>query len=101
MMMGMMGMMGLILLGLLLCIVVVAAGIWLLTRWLNTKQTPPVPYSARPQDFSQPYERGYQPTPDTYQESGWQYSSQQPSPKQEYEQPQAQYPQEQEMPQQY
>lgn len=59
MMMGLMGMMGLMLLGLLLSIVLVAAGIWLLTRWLNTKQTPLVPYSTRPQDFSQPYERGY------------------------------------------
>src|SRR5579884_2697118 len=101
MMLGMMGMMGLILLALLLCIVLAAAGIWLLTGWLNTKQTPLVLDSARPQDFSQPYEQGYQPTPDTYQEGGRQYYSQQSSLKQEYEQPQAQYPQEQELPQQY
>ena len=97
----MMGMMGLLLLGLLFCFVLIAVGIWLLVRWLNTKQTPLVPYSARVQDSSYPYERGYQPTQDIYQEGGRQFYSQQPRPKQEYEQPQAQYPQEQELPQQY
>jgi hypothetical protein len=100
MMMGMMGMMLVWLLGLLLCIVLVAVAIWLLVGWLSTKQTPQVPYAARPQDASYPYERGYQPTPDTDQEGGRQFSYHQPRPKQEHEQPQAQYPQEQELPQQ-
>jgi uncharacterized membrane protein len=59
MMMGMMGMMGIwLLLGLVLCIVLVAAAIWLLTSWLHTKQASRMPYEAAPQDTSYPDARG-------------------------------------------
>jgi hypothetical protein len=63
----------------------------------------------QPQSYQQPYasqeqpgyQQGYQGTPaqpqQTYQEGGQQYSYD-PQPKQEYEQPQAQHPEQQELP---
>jgi len=90
---GMFAMMLWIPLGMLFCIVVVAGVIWLLARWLNTKKTPTIPYTPQPQNPYQPYEQGYQAPPEAeiYQAGGQQYRSQE-------EQPQAQYPQEQEPP---
>ena len=78
---------------------VLAVIVLLLARWLNTKQTPTVLSPPQPTIRQQPYEQGYQPprpSPETYQEGGRQYLYPQP----EYERPQAQYPQEQQMPRQ-
>jgi hypothetical protein len=77
-------------------LVVIVVGIWLLIRWLNQKKSTTIPpYTPPQQSSSQPYEQGYQPSqsaPEAYPES------RRPSPPPEYEQPQAQYPQHQEMP---
>ncbi len=73
--------------GILLCLALVAALVWLFVRWLNHQKAP----TMQPQDSYQMYEQGYRPqqrTPETYQEGGLQY------PQAQYEQPQAQYPQE-------
>jgi hypothetical protein len=86
-------------------IVVIAVVIWLIIRLLNHKQSPTMPYTyTPPQRPPQSYEQGYQPpqqAPGTYQENGNQYPYP-PQPSQPsqtpYEQPQAQYPQPQEIP---
>ncbi len=81
---------------LLFWLIVTVVVIWLVIRWLNQKKSTTIPpYTPPQQGFSQPYERGYQPppsAPEAYQ------ASSKPSPQPEYEQPQAQYPQHQEMP---
>jgi hypothetical protein len=92
-------MMVLMVLGVLLFIVVLAGAIWLLVRWLNKSQTPPMPDAPRPQYPYQRYEQGYQtaqPMSEIYQEAGW--PDRYPQPKQEHDQPKVPYPQEQEMP---
>jgi len=89
---GMFAMMFWMVIGALLFIVLATVVIWFLVRWLNRQKVPMMPYTPR-QDSYPTYERGYQP-PETYQE-GRRHDD---SPKPEYEQPQAQYPQEQEMP---
>ena len=99
-MMGMMGaMMVFMVIGTLIFLAVVVGVIWLLVRWLNGRQTPPMPDTPPPQNAYQRYEQGYQspqPMPDTYRESG-QYDRS-PQPKQEYDLPYNPYPQEQEIP---
>ena len=85
------------LIGMLFCIVVVGGVIWLIGHWLN-KRTPTMPNTTQPQSPYQTYEQGYQSPqspPETYQEGGMQYRYPQ------HQQPQAQYPQEQEMPGQH
>src|SRR5713101_2571729 len=91
---GMFAMMFLMVLGTLFFIVLATVVIWFLVRWLNRQKVPMMPYTPRQESY-QMYEPGYQP-PETYQEGGRPYNSSQP--KDEYEQPQVQYPQEQEMP---
>lgn len=97
---GMFSMMFWMPIGVLLCVVVFAFVIWLVVRFLNGQRTPMTPYTPHGQDFSRPYQQGYQPpeqqNPETYQEGGQQYHY--PQPKQEYDQPQAHYPQQQELP---
>ena len=92
---GMYAMMFWIPLGMLLCVALVAGAIWLVARWLNPNKTPTMPYTPQSHNSYQSYEQGYQPTQWTYQEGGQQYrySPQSPPPKQEYEEPGAQYPQ--------
>jgi hypothetical protein len=98
----MMGMMGFMVIGMLLCFVVPVAVILLLARWLNKQQSPTMQYTPVRQHSYAPYEQGYSPreqSPEIYL-GGWkQYHS--PQPKQEYDQPQGQYPQEQELPWQH
>lgn len=80
--------------GILLCLVLVAAFIWFFVRWLNSRRTSTMQHASQPQDSDQMYEQGYRPAeplPETYQEGGQQYLY---SPRAQYEQPQAQYPQE-------
>ncbi len=59
------------------------------------------PYASQEQPGYQPYQQGYQGAPaqpqQTYQEGGQQYAYN-PQPKEEYEQPQVQYPEQQELP---
>ncbi len=89
---GMYAMMFWMPLGMLLFVALVVGAVWLVTRWLNPKQTPTMPYTPQSHDSYQSYERGYQPLrrmPET---------SRDPQPKQEYDQPPGEYPQEQEMP---
>ena len=85
----------LMLVGMLFCFAVLAGVIWLVGRWLNQKPGPMVPYTPQQQEPSNRYEQGYR-SPDqgseTYREDGQQHRP--PEPKQEYDQPQAQYPQE-------
>jgi hypothetical protein len=79
--------------GLLLCLLLVAAVTWLLTRWRNEQRLHQMHSVSQPQDASYTYEQGYQspgPSSETYQEGGHDYSYPQPV----YEQPMAQYPQE-------
>lgn len=99
-MMGMMGaMMWLMVFGALVFLVVLAAVIWLLVRWLNKRQTPPMPDTPQPPYPYQRYEQGYQPPQPVlhnYQD-GEQYDRS-PQPKQQFDQPYIPYPQEQEMP---
>ena len=83
--------------GILFCMIIVAAVVWLLAHWLNKQQTPTMPFTSQRQDSYQPYQQGYQPSqppPETSRESGQQDQSPQP----QYEQPQVEYPQEQETP---
>src|SRR5438128_12559031 len=86
------------LIGMLFCVVVLGGIIWLFARLLN-KKTPTMPYTPQPQSPYQTYEQGYQPPEplETYQEGGKQHHYPQPQD----EQPQAQYPQEQEIPRQH
>ena len=86
------------LIGMLFCVVVFGGIIWLFARLLN-KKTPTMPYTPQPQSPYQTYEQGYQPPEplETYQEGGKQHHYPQPQD----EQPQAQYPQEQEIPRQH
>jgi len=83
-----------ILIGLLVGLMLVAPFIQQFARRHNERRTcQQVKYSPLPQDAYHTYEQGYQPpqpTPETYQEGGQQYSYPQP----QYEQPAAQYPQE-------
>ena len=85
--------------GMLFCVVVLGGVIWLFGRWLNKQKTPTMPNTPQSQDFYQRYEQGYQPPEplETYQEGGKQHHYPQPQD----EQPQAQYPQEQEIPRQH
>ena len=91
---GMFAMIFWLVIGALLFIVLATVVIWFLVRWLNRK-APTMSYTPR-QDSYLTHERGYQPPdrPETSQE-GRRHDD---SPKSEYEQPQVQYPQEQEMP---
>lgn len=77
-------------------VIVIAVVAWLVVRALNQKKTPTLQYTP-PERSEQPYEQGYQPR----------QQAREPSPKNEEqvrypyptdEQPQAQYPQPQEMP---
>ena len=99
-MMGMMGAMRVFMvIGTLIFLAVVVGVIWLLVRWLNGRQTPPMPDTPPPQNPYQRYEQGYQspqPMSDTYREDGRYDRS--PQPKQQYDQPYIPYPQEQEIP---
>jgi hypothetical protein len=92
---GMFAMMFWMVLGTVLFIVLATVVIWFLVRGLNRQKSPMMPYTPR-QDSYPTYERGYQPPerPETSQEGRRPHDS----PKPEYEQPQVQYPQEQEMP---
>lgn len=87
--------------GMLLVLVLIAAVIWALVRWLNSQQTPATRPAHPWQDFSQEYEQGYQPQQDPVQrseETRVTYNDrQQPQP--QYEQPQVGYPQERVPPQ--
>src|SRR5260370_36876954 len=77
---------------LLVAVLVVLIG--LLGRWLNTQRTPVGP-PPRQHDTDYGYEEGYHPSQqpsEISQEGGRLYHA--PQPKQEYDQPQAQYPQE-------
>jgi predicted lipid-binding transport protein (Tim44 family) len=79
--------------GIVLCLVLLATITWLFVRWLNNRRTPSTQHAAQPQDSSYLYEQGYrseQQTPETYQEGGKQY----PYPQKEDEKPRAEYPQE-------
>jgi hypothetical protein len=72
--------------GMLVGVVLLVGVIWLVMRWLNQRDVPPMPSLSQPQES---YEQGYrsrQPFPATSQESEWR--SQDPQPKQEYDQPQ-------------
>jgi len=94
---GMFAMMSWMLLGTLLFIVLVVIIIWFLVHWLHTREQTSVPYKPQNQDMYRAYEQGYQPpksTPNTAQEA------MQPNQVVQDEQPQAQYPQEQHMPEQ-
>jgi len=85
---------GWIVLGIVVCLVLVTAFRWLIVQWSNGRNTPAKKYTPQPQDSDQMYEQGYRPSellPETYQEGGQQYPY---SPQTQYEQPQAQYPQE-------
>ncbi len=84
----------------LLWLVLLAAVIWLVVGFLNHQKTPMIPYAPQPRDASPMYEQGYQPQQhlETYQEGGQWYHY--PQPKQEYDQPQVQYPEAQAMPEQ-
>jgi len=80
--------------GILLCLILVAAFIWFFVRWLNSRRTSTMQHAQQPQDSDQMYEQGYRPAaplPETYQEGGQQYPY---SAQAQYEQPQAPYPQE-------
>ncbi len=79
---GMFTMMFWMVLGTLLFIVLATVVIWFLVRWLNRQKAPMMPYTPQQESY-RTYERR-------------QYDSSQP--KDEYEQPQVQYPPEQEMP---
>ncbi len=94
---GMFMMMAWMPLVILFWLIVIAVVIWLVIRWLNQKKTPTMPYPPPREGSFQSYEQGYQsppPAPETYREGGKQYQSPQP----EYEEPQAHYPQQQEIP---
>ena len=83
-----------ILIGFLLGLLLVAAVTWLLACRHNEQRRHQMRCASQPQDASHTYEQGYQspePSPETYQEGGHDYSYPQPS----YERPMAQYPQEQ------
>ena len=68
----------------------VGMGIFGLASSMSNRQPPQQQYyQPPPQQPYEPYQQGYQPPPPVYQEGGQQY----PYP-QQYEQPQAQYPQE-------
>lgn len=98
---GMFAMMFWMVLGTLLFIVLVTVVIWFLVRSLNRQKAPMMPYMPQ-QDSYRTYEGGYQPPerPETYQQESRrrQDASQ---PKDEYGQPQIQYPHEQELPPQH
>src|SRR2546421_1418025 len=89
------------LLMLALLAIFVWAIVWVTMRWMNKNRTnTPTMQPVPPPDLHQRYEQGYQspePWSETYQEGGKPYHYQQP----QQDQPQAQYPQEQEMPQQH
>ena len=73
-------------------IVVAAVVIWLIIRWLNQRQRPTYPSMPPQQRSFQSYEQGYQPPQQasgTYQEGGMSHT---------YEEPQAQYPRQEEPP---
>jgi len=83
------------LVGMLFCFAVLAGIVWLVGRWFNRQWVPPIPYAPRQHDTDYGYEEGYHPSQqpsEISQEGGRQYHA--PQPKQEYDQPQAQYPQE-------
>jgi len=80
--------------GILLCLILVAAFIWLFVQRLNSRWTSTMQHAQQPQDSDQMYEQGYRPAApllETYQEGGQQYPY---SAQAQYEQPQAPYPQE-------
>ena len=99
-MLGMMGaMMVFMVIGALIFLVVLVGVIWFLVRWLNGRQTPPMPDRPVSQNPHQRYAQGYQspqPMSDTYREGG--PYDREPQPKQQYDQPYIPYPQEQELP---
>jgi len=100
MMGGMFFMMIWMVLGGLLFVALLVVLIWLLVRWLNTQRTPVGP-PPRQHDTDYGYEEGYHPSQqpsEISQQGGRQDHA--PQPKQEYEQPQIEYPQEQQPPRQ-
>ena len=75
--------------GMLVGIVLLVGVIWLVMRWLKQRDVPLVPSRSQPQESDHSYEQGYrsrQPFPAMSQEREWR--SQDPQPKQEYDQPQ-------------
>ena len=77
--------------GILVCLILVAAFIWFFVRWLNSRRISTMQHAQQPQDSGRLYEQGYRPAkpPETYQEGGQEYPY---SPQAQYEQPQAPYP---------
>ena len=79
--------------GMVFCFAMLAGIVWLVGYRLNRKQGSLIPDTR--QERSSGYAQGYRllpHPPETYREGGEYY--QYPQPKQEYDQPQAQYPQE-------
>jgi len=75
--------------GILVGVVLVLGVTWLVMRWLKQRHMPIMPPLSQPQESYRSYEQGYrsrQPFPETSRESEW--CSQDPQPKQEYDQPQ-------------
>jgi hypothetical protein len=76
-------------------VVLLVGVIWLVMCWLKQREVPLMPSRSQPQEASQSYEQGYRsrrPFPETRQEREWR--SQDPQPKQEYDQlqPELDYP---------
>ena len=95
---GMFAMMSWMLLGTLLFIVLTVIIVWFVIHWLQTREHASVWYRPQNQEMSQSYAQGYRPekpAPGTQQERVEPYQNTQE------EQPQAQYPQEQRMPEQH
>lgn len=95
---GIFAMMSWMLLGTLLFIVLAVFIVWFLVHKLNTREHVPYRYMPHNQEMSQTYEQGYRPetlAPNTSQERVKSYQTTHD------EQPQAQYPQEQSMPEQH
>lgn len=88
----------LMMIGMLFFLALVAGGIWLLARWLNRQRTPTLLYPPQRQDSYQPYQQGYQPPQQQMPQASQEGEQQDPNLRPQYEQPQVQYPQEQEMP---
>jgi flagellar basal body-associated protein FliL len=80
------------LIGILLCLLLVVAGIWFVVHLFSKRRHSWMNAPSQPHDASYTYEQGYQPpepSAETYQEGGQQYVYPQPP----YKQP-TQYPQE-------
>lgn len=69
----------------LICLLLIGTCVWLVAGWLKKQRTPMMQVTPQPRETYEGYEQGYQ-SPETYQEGGQRYSYPQ------NEQPQAQYP---------